>query len=74
VGFPVKIMEAFAPHLTAESRGVLVVTYDYLFCSPATSQNSRYDWFPIVANDWRTIHPILDKALPLQAEEEGPPT
>jgi hypothetical protein len=40
---------------------------------PVTTQNSRYDWFPPVANGWGAIHPVPDKALPLQAEVEEPP-
>jgi hypothetical protein len=35
------------------------------------AQNFGYDWFHPAANGWGTIHPIPDKALPLQAEEEG---
>jgi hypothetical protein len=42
--------------------------------SPVTTQNPGYDQFPLVANDWGTIHPIPDMAPPLQAKEEGPPT
>jgi hypothetical protein len=38
------------------------------------AQNSRYDRFPLVVNGWRTIHPIPDKAPPLQDEEKGPLT
>jgi hypothetical protein len=42
--------------------------------SPFTVQNSGYEWFPIAANGYGTIHPVLDKTPPLQAKEEGPPT
>jgi hypothetical protein len=39
-----------------------------------TIQNFGYDRFPPATNDWGTIHPISDKAPPLQTEVEGPPT
>jgi hypothetical protein len=42
--------------------------------SPVKAKNSKYDRFPPVANSWGTIHPVLDLAPPLLAEEEGPPT
>jgi hypothetical protein len=42
--------------------------------SPVTTQNFGYDRFPPAVNDWGTIHPIPDKAPPIQAEEEGLPT
>jgi hypothetical protein len=32
---------------------------------------SGYDQFPLVAHGGGTKHPILDKASPLMAEEEG---
>jgi hypothetical protein len=38
------------------------------------TQNFGYDWFPPAANDWGTIHPVLDMTPPIQTEEEGPPT
>jgi hypothetical protein len=37
-------------------------------------QNFGYDRFPPIANDWGTIHLMPNMALPLLAEEEGPPT
>jgi hypothetical protein len=40
---------------------------------PVTAENSGYNWFPPAANDWGTIHYVLDKAPPLQAKVEGPP-
>jgi hypothetical protein len=33
--------------------------------SPVMAQKSRYDWFPLAANGWGTIHPISDMAPPL---------
>jgi hypothetical protein len=38
------------------------------------AQKSRYDWFSLATNDWGTMHPIMDMASPLLAEEKGPPT
>jgi hypothetical protein len=38
------------------------------------TQNSGYDWFLPVANDYGTIHPVSDMAPPLPAKEEGPLT
>jgi hypothetical protein len=38
------------------------------------AHKSRYDRFQPVANGWGTMHPILDMAPPLLAEQEGPPT
>jgi hypothetical protein len=37
-----------------------------------TTKDSAYDRFCPVANGWRTIHPMPEKAPPLQAEDEGP--
>jgi hypothetical protein len=37
-------------------------------------QNSGYDRFPPIENDWGTIHLMPNMAPPLLAEEEGPPT
>jgi hypothetical protein len=41
--------------------------------SPVTIQKSEHDQFPLVANDWGTIHPVPDMALSLLIEEEVPP-
>jgi hypothetical protein len=38
------------------------------------THKSKYDWFTSVANNWGTIHPILDMPPPLLDEEEVPPT
>jgi hypothetical protein len=38
------------------------------------AQNSGYNQFLLAENNCGTIHPVSDKAPPLQAEEEGPPT
>jgi hypothetical protein len=38
------------------------------------AQNSRYNRFPLVTNDWGTMHLIPNMSPPLLAEEEGPPT
>jgi hypothetical protein len=38
------------------------------------AQKFVYDWFLPAANGWGTIHPILDMASPLLAEEAGRPT
>jgi hypothetical protein len=38
------------------------------------AQNSRYDRFPLAANNMGIIHHILDMAPPLLADEEGPAT
>jgi hypothetical protein len=38
------------------------------------AQNSGYDRFLLAENNCGTIHPVSDKAPPLQAEEEGAPT
>jgi hypothetical protein len=54
--------------------GFVGVKYPGYFGSPVMAQNSGYDRFHPAANDWRTIHPIPDKAPPPQAEDEGPPT
>jgi hypothetical protein len=42
--------------------------------SLVTTKKSRYDQFSLAANDWGTMHPILDMAQPLLAEDEGLPT
>jgi hypothetical protein len=49
------------------------VKYPGYHRSPVKAQNSEYDWFPPAANDWGIIHPVPNKAPPLQAEEEGSP-
>jgi hypothetical protein len=55
--------------------GVRVVRVKYLGYRglSVTAQNSGYDWFPSVGNDWGTIHPISDKTPLLQTEVVGPP-
>jgi hypothetical protein len=49
------------------------VKYTGYYGPPVMAENSEYDRFPLAANDWRTIHPIPNKAPSLQAKEEGPP-
>jgi hypothetical protein len=38
------------------------------------AHKSGYDRLPLVANGWRTKHPVPDMAPPLLAEEEWLPT
>jgi hypothetical protein len=35
-------------------------------------QKSGYNWFPLVANSWGTIHPVPDMTPLLMVEEGGP--
>jgi hypothetical protein len=57
-----------------EGSGAIVgVLYPGYRESLVMAQKSRYDRFPQAANDWGTIHPTLDMALPLLTEEEGLP-
>jgi hypothetical protein len=53
---------------------VVEVLYPGYRGSPVTTHKSRYDWFPLVANDWGTIHSVPDMTPPLLVEGEGPPT
>jgi hypothetical protein len=49
-------------------------------CTPGTAgcqlrlKKYRYGRFPPAANDWGTIHPVLDMVPPLLTREEGSPT
>jgi hypothetical protein len=47
-------------------RGRVRVKYPGYRRPPVTIQNFRYDRFPPVANDWRTIHAVPDKTILLQ--------
>jgi hypothetical protein len=60
--------------VVASSREFVGVLYPRNRGPPITTQNSRYDRFPPTTNGWGIIHPVLDMAPPLLAEEEGPPT
>jgi hypothetical protein len=53
---------------------VVTVKYPGYHRSPIMAQSSGYNRFPPEENGWGAIHPVTDKAPPLQAKEEGPPT
>jgi hypothetical protein len=37
-------------------------------------KRSGYNWFPLAANDWGTMHPVPDMVPPFLVEQDGPPT
>jgi hypothetical protein len=64
----------FIARSTEGSGATVGVKYPRNRGTPVTSQNSGYDQFPLAANILGTIHPIPDKAPPIQAKVEGAPT
>jgi hypothetical protein len=64
----------FCNEMDDMEKGSMRVLYLGYRRSLVTAKKSGYDRFPLAANNWGTKHPVLDMALPLMAEEEGPPT
>jgi hypothetical protein len=78
VEFQVQFTEALAPtNITTQMEGTGGYCQGKLpqyHKTPITACGYRYDRLLTVTNGWGTIHPIRIKALPLQAEVEGPHT
>jgi hypothetical protein len=66
--------DIFTAHSMEGPGATIGVKYPGYRKSPVIAQNFGYDRFPPAANDGGTIHPVSDKAPPLQAEDEGSPT